>query len=211
MAITSVGYERAITYAELGVLLQYAGAQYSVFGADALAVSVGTGDRGLSVQTGKAAGQGIFDTSDAAVALTGAPVASGDRWDLVALRRDWTAKTSTPVIVQGTSAQAIPAARLSEPGVQDDQPLALVRFSAGQAAAQEILDLRVWHGDGGCFAKSRMVRDFLTRIGTRIYVTDRTYVLTVNSAGTPTWVTDSVITSTTAPSPADVPWLQIPA
>lgn len=211
MAITSVGYERAITYAELGVLLQYAGAQYSVFGADAFAVSVGSGDRALSVQAGKAAGQGILDTSDAAVVLTGAPVASGDRWDLVALRRDWTAKTSTPVIVQGTSAQAIPTARLSEPGVQDDQPLALVRFSAGQAAAQDIIDLRVWHGDGGCFAKSRMVRDFLTRVGTRIYITDRTYVLTVNNTGTPTWVTDSVITSTTAPSPADVPWLQIPA
>jgi hypothetical protein len=211
MAITSKGYERALTYAELGVLLQHAGAQYSVFSADSFAASVGVGDRVVSLQAGSAAGQGIFDTSDAPVPLIGAPVTAGDRWDLVALRRDWSAKTTTPVLLQGTASFALPAARVSNPGVQDDQPLWLIRFSAGQAAAQEFIDLRVWHGDGGCFAKSRMVRDFLTRIGTRIYITDRTYVLTVNSAGVPTWVTDSVITSTTAPSPADVPWLQIPA
>lgn len=210
MAITSVGFERAVTYAELGVLLQHAGAQYSVFGPDAFAVSAGTGDRVLDVQAGRAAGQGILDTSDAVEHLTGAPVASGNRWDLVVLRRDWGAKTTTPVLIQGTAAQEIPAARAAEPGVQDDHPIALVRFAAGNTAAQDIIDLRVWHGDGGCFAKNRMVRDFLTRIGTRVYITDRTYVLTIGSTGTPAWVTDSVIASPTAPTPADVPWLQIP-
>lgn len=210
MAITSVGYERAVTYAELGVLLAHAGAQYSVFGADAFAVAAGTGDRVLDVLGGRAAGQGILDSSDATEHLTGAPVASGNRWDMVVLRRDWVANTTTPVLVQGTATQEIPAARAIEPGVQDDHPLALVRFAAGQTAAQDIIDLRVWHGDGGCFAKSRMVRDFLTRIGTRVYIADRTYVLTIGSTGTPGWATDSVIFSPTAPSPADVPWLQVP-
>lgn len=210
MAITSVGFERAITYAELGVLLQHAGAQYSVFGADSFAVSVGTGDRVLNIQPGKAAGQGVLDESDAVVNLTGAPVPSGDRWDLVVLRRNWVGAVTTPLLVQGGASQVVPS-RSTDPGVEDDHPLALVRFSAGQTAAQDIVDLRVWHGDGGCFAKSRMVRDFLTRIGTRIFITDRTYVLTLNSSGAPTWVTDSVIVSTTAPTPADVPWLQIPA
>lgn len=211
MAITSVGYERAITYAELGVLLQHAGAQYSVFGPDSFAVSAGTGDRVLNVGAGQAYGQGVLDTSSAPMSLTGAVVASGDRWDLVVLRRDWAAKTTVPVLIQGTSVAAVPAGRLSNPGVQDDQPLALARFSAGQAAVQEIIDLRVWHGDGGCFAKHRLVRDFLTRVGTRVYITDRTYVLTIGSTGTPAWVTDTVIFSTTQPSPADAPWLQVPA
>lgn len=209
MTITSVGYERAVTYAELGTLLQHAGAQYSIFGADAFAVSVGTGDRVLNVQSGKAAGQGILDDSDAIANLTGATVASGERWDLVVLRRNWAAGTTTPLLIQGGATQTLPV-RSTDPGVEDDQPIALVRFAAGQSAAQDIVDLRVWHGDGGCFAKSRLVRDFLTRIGTRIYITDRTYVLTLNSAGVPTWVTDSVIYSSTQPTPIDVPWLQVP-
>lgn len=211
MAITSVGYERAITYAELGQIVQHAGAQYSVFGADAFAVSIGSGDRAVTVAPGRAEGQAILDTSDAAATLTGSAVSSGDRWDLVALRRDWATKVTTPIMIPGVATQSLPAGRVTEPGVRDDHPLALVRFSAGQSAAQDVIDLRVWHGDGGCFAKNRLVRDFLTRIGTRIYITDRTYVLTLNSAGQPTWVTDSVIFSTSQPTPADVPWLQVPA
>lgn len=209
MAITSVGYERAITYSELGELGRHAGVSYSVVGMDAFAVSAGSGDRVLNVQPGVASGQFIVDSSDAVVNLTGAPVATGDRWDLVVLRRNWTAKTSTIVLIQGSATQALPT-RSTNPGVQDDHPIALVRFSAGQTAVQQVIDLRVWAGDGGCFAKHRMVRDFLTRIGTRVYIVDRTYVLTISSAGALAWVTDTVIFSSAQPSPADVPWLQVP-
>lgn len=212
MAITSIGYERAITYAQLGVLLAHAGASYSVFGTDDFAVSAGVGDRALSVQPGQAYGMGILDTSDELVTLTGASVASGSRWDLVALRRNWTAGgvgATTPVLIQGGPTKVLPARSVTQ-GVEDDHPIALVRFAAGQAAVQEVEDLRVWHGDGGCFARSRMVRDFLTRIGTHLYINDRTYVRRINSSGSPEWATDTVIFSSTQPSPVDVPWLKVP-
>ena len=150
MAITSVGFERAVTYAELGVLLQHAGAQYSVFGPDAFAVSAGTGDRVLDVQAGRAAGQGILDTSDAVEHLTAAPVASGNRWDLVVLRRDWGAKATTPVLIQGTAAQEIPAGRadLHRQGIRAahlPHPEALVDHALGFEKHALGVDLAVVH------------------------------------------------------------------
>ena len=212
MAITSVGYERAVTYAELGALLAHAGAQYSVFGVDSFRCGINFGgpDRSVRVLPGRAAGQGVLDDLDAAVTLIGSPVTSGDRWDMVVLRRNWTAKTTDLVLVSGSSAKALPD-RSQEPGVEDDQPIALVRFSAGQPQAAEVIDLRVWHGDGGCTARDRLVLDYLDRIGTRVYLLDRTYVFAMRFDGNPQWVTDSVVVSAAAPTPADVPWLQIPA
>ena len=138
--ITSTGFDGTVDYAEWAALTSHMGAQYGVVGKDSFAVSVGVGDRVLNVQPGLAAGQGILDESDAVENLTGAAVASGNRWDLVALRRAWGSSTSTLVLIQGGSAASLPA-RSTTPGVQDDQPLALVRFSAGQTAAQEIIDL----------------------------------------------------------------------
>lgn len=211
MAITSVGYERAITYAELGSLIAHAGATYSVSGdASSFAVAVEDASTQILVRPGVAYGCGIIDTSDSIVTLTGTPPATGDRWDLVALRRDWAAKTSTPVLIAGGPTMTIPN-RNTEPGVLDDQPLALIRYSAGQAGPVTVRNLRVWRGSGGCFARDLLVRDYHTEIGTRIYISDRTYVLILDGIGQPKWVTDSVIFSTTQPSPADVPWLQIPA
>lgn len=212
MAITSKGYERALTYAELGTLLSHAGAQYSVFGVDSFrcGINFGGSDRSVRVLPGRAYGAGIVDDSSDAVILTGAPVGSGDRWDMVVLRRNWTAKTTALVLVSGSSTKVLPD-RSMNPGVEDDQPIALVRFSAGQTQAVEVVDLRVWHGDGGCTARDRLVLNYLDRIGSRIYLLDRTYVYAMQADGNPKWVTDSVVVSTAAPSPADVPWLQIPA
>ena len=209
MTITSTGYERAITYAQLGSMLAHAGTQYSVFDPEAFQVTPGPGAREVVVAAGTAYGQGILDISDAPVTLTGAPVTTGDRWDMVVLRRDWSAGETIPVLIQGGQTKALPP-RSTDPGDEDDQPIALVRFTAGQTAAQDFEDLRVWHGDGGCFAKSRLVRDYLTRVGTRLFIVDRTYVRALDSANNAKWVTDSVIFSTTQPSPADVPWLQVP-
>ena len=214
MAITSTGYERAITYAELGMLLAHAGAAYSVFGADSFAVWGGAGTREVLVQPGRVFGYGILDESDAVVSLTGSAVSSGDRWDLVALRRDWVAGTSTVVLIPGGGSQTLPA-RNTTPGVLDDQPIALVRFSAGQASVMDVVDLRVWHGPGGYFASSPLVRGYLEQLwgraafGVRVYVADRTYVRVLDAVGVARWVTDSVIVSSAAPVPADVPWLKV--
>lgn len=201
MTITSTGYHGTVDYADWAVMTSHMGAQYGVVGKDSYAVAVGSGDRVVTVQPGTAQGQGIVDISDAVVNLTGAPVASGNRWDLVALRRDWNAGggTSTLVLIQGGSAASIPT-RNTDPGILDDQPVALVRFSAGQTAAQEVIDLRVWHGDGGLAARHILVRDYLDRIGSRIWINGITWVIGFDATGQPGWVPDSVYVGTTAPT-----------
>ncbi|WP_374978090.1 hypothetical protein ACEYYH_10440 [Microbacterium trichothecenolyticum] len=203
MTIVSKGYEGTVNYADWALLTSHLGAQYSVFGADSFGVSFGAADREVIVAPGRAAGQGILDTSDAPVSLVGASVGSGSRWDLIALRRDWTTSETVPVLIQGAATKAIPATREDEPGSTDDQPLALVRFAAGQTAPQEVVDLRCWHGDGGVAAKDLLVRDFLTRIGTRVWIQGITWVLGFNSLGLPTWVPDSVYVGSTAPPYAE--------
>ncbi len=211
MTIISKGYEGTVNYADWAVLTSHLGAQYSVFGADAFAVSFGSGDREVLVAPGRAAGQGILDDSDTAVSLVGASVASGNRWDLIALRRDWATSESVPVLIPGSSTKALPVDRETDPGAQDDQPLALVRFAAGQTAPQEVVDLRCWHGDGGVVAKDLLVRDYLTRLGTRVWVQGITWVYGFNSLGTPTWVPDSVYVGTTAPPYAEnLAWIKVP-
>nr|WP_274635526.1 hypothetical protein [Microbacterium bovistercoris] len=214
MAITSKGYSGTVNYADWAQLASMLGAQYSVLGVGALAASAGTGDREVKVSAGSAAGQGILDTSDAVASLTGAAVASGSRWDLVALRRDWTANDnageSTLVLIQGSAAKAIPTREMG-PGVKDDQPLWLVRFTAGQTAPQEFVDLRCWHGDGGLAAKNLMARDYLTRIGTRVWIQGITWVLGFNSSGLAAWVPDSVVVSSTQPPYVEgLGWIKAP-
>lgn len=210
MTISSTGFDGTVDYAEWATLTSHMGAQYGVVGKDSFAVAIGAGDRVLTVQPGTAAGQGILDASDAVESLTGAPVASGNRWDLVALRRAWGSSTSTLVLIQGGSTASLPA-RSTNPGVEDDQPLALVRFSAGQTAAQEIIDLRVWNGDGGLAARHLLVRDYLDRIGTRIWINGITWVIGFDSSGNPTWVPDSVYVGTTQPPFAEnLVWVKKP-
>lgn len=191
MAIVSVGYEGTVDYADWAVLTSHLGAQYSVFGPESFAVSAGPGDREVRVAPGRAAGQGILDDSDSIVSLSAGPVASGNRWDLVSLRRDWAAKASTLVLTPGTSAIALPAGRQIGAGQTDDHPIALVRFAAGQTAVQEVIDLRVWQGDGGVVAKDPLVRGFLNRIGTRLWIQGVTWVLGFGADGLATWSSDN--------------------
>jgi hypothetical protein len=210
MTILSKGYEGSVDYAEWALLTTHLGAQYSVFGASAFAASAGPADREVLFQPARAAGQGILDDSDAVESLIGAPVASGNRWDMAVLRRDWSTNESQLVLVQGGPAKALPA-RSTTPGDEDDQPLYLLRFTAGQSAVQEMVDLRCWHGDGGVVARDLLARDYLTRIGTRVWIQGITWVLGFNSLGQPTWVPDSVWVSSTQPPYFDgLGWLKVP-
>ena len=214
MAITSKGYSGTVNYADWAQLASMMGAQYSVFGADAFKATAGTGDRQVKIATGTAAGQGILDVSDSTVTLTGGTVASGSRWDMIVLRRDWAANSnagqSSLTIIPGTGSKAIPTRQVGA-GTKDDQPLWLVRFTAGQTAPQEFVDLRCWHGDGGVAAKDMLARDYLTRIGTRVWIQGVTWVLGFNSAGTATWVPDTVVVSSTQPAYAEgLGWIRTP-
>lgn len=184
MAITSKGFERAISYDVLGELLTSTGSSYRVFEEDAFKVTAGAGSMQLSIAPGRASGRGIYNVSDETEIRPGTP---GSRWDTVALRRDWTTNTTDIVILQGNSTKAIkkdPAA--VGVGVLDDQPLALVRWAAGQTAVQEIVDLRVWASTGGAFAADPLALTYLTEIGTTVRIGSSLWVREIQ-VGVPTW------------------------
>ena len=65
-----------------------------------------------------------------------AVTASGQaRWDALVIRRDWTTRTATPVVVKGTAAavapEVLPAGLNDRPGDVHDQVLALVQITFG--------------------------------------------------------------------------------
>lgn len=125
---------------------------------------------GLNLAPGKAWGHGVFDESDAIITLTAVEPAS-TRWDLVAMRRDWTPASggpSAPVLIQGGTVEAIPAGRNNNPGTLDDQPLFLVLWTHGQTTPTALVDIRCWAGNGGLFAKSTHVLDYLSRVGATV-------------------------------------------
>lgn len=194
MAITSRGYSGSVSFEEWAAFSADLGFRYGVLEATAFDASAGAGTRQVKVAKGTAWGVGVLDVSDASVTLTGASVAGQSRWDMIALRRDWDTKATSLVLVQGDS-KAIPD-RNTDPGTKDDQPLWLVRWAAGQSAPQEFVDLRVWNGDGGMIANDRMVRNYMNRLGTVLWIQGEFWVRTFNSTGNPAWMSAPVFSGT---------------
>lgn len=174
MAITSVGYDGTIDEAQWAQMIKKVGSSdYGVVdGTDLRVTAVAGADRTVSIAPGTGWGHGVLDTLDANATIALDTVSSGSRWDLVALRRDWTgaAGTTTVVKVNGSSAQALPTGRLTGPGTVDDQPLALVKITAGQTQPSAILDLRCFAGNGGMAARDETVLTYLKQPGTSINI-----------------------------------------
>ena len=192
MAITSKGYAETVDYDDWAV----------------------HSDRQIMIAAGDAAGQGIYDVSSDAVPLVGTPVSSGDRWDMVVLRRHWasspTDSATSLVLISGGPTKALPARSIGA-GVEDDQPLWLARFTAGQAAVQDLIDLRCWHGDAGLLARDLLARDYLTRPGTRVNINGIWWLRTFDSTNNPVWVPDSVYVASSAPDyVAGLAWVKTP-
>jgi hypothetical protein len=145
MAIVSYGYDGAVNEQAWAVLSTFVGRDYAAAGSGDWQVGAINGvDRGVAVAPGLIYGRGVCDVNDAPIVLQGAVVTSGSRWDTVVARRNWAGAggSTTAVLVTGGTSQAIANGLNSQPGTLDDQPLALVRFAAGQLAPQEVIDLR---------------------------------------------------------------------
>lgn len=191
MAIISVGYAGTITDADWRrMAVSTVGAMYGVDDYASWRPTVGVGDRAVRIATGGGFGLGVRDVNDADVTLSLASVASGSRWDLIVARRNWTTSTTTFVVIQGTATKALPS-RNTGYGNLNDQPVALVRVAAGQAAVQEILDLRCIPGDGGLIAFDDLARSYLDRVGTVVRIGDVVWTRTINSLGSPVWVSST--------------------
>ncbi|MCT1363973.1 hypothetical protein [Microbacterium sp. p3-SID131] len=201
MTITSVGYAGTITDSNWRRMATAAvGSLYGVDDFTSFRVTAGPGDRALAIADGGAFGLGVRDESDTPIVLNGDPVASGSRWDLVVLRRDWNAKETTPLIIAGSPTKALPD-RYTGWGTMNDQPLALVRFAAGQSTAQEIVDLRCIPADAGVVAFDPLTLSYLDRVGTQVRIGDTLWTRTVNATGSPLWVSTDL---------TDTGWVNVP-
>lgn len=141
-------------------------------------------DRGVSIAPGTIWGDGVMtDFFDLTTIALPAPV-SGSVWHLIVARRDWSlGGTTTFTSIPGSATMELPAFE-NEPGIISDQPIALARVTAGSATVQELIDLRCWAGNGGVFAKSDLVRSYLTRIGTEVTINGSVWSLqVVNNTG----------------------------
>lgn len=187
MTITSVGYAGTVDDVDWPLVTRLAGgASYNLGGPGDFNATPGVGDRAVRIAAGVAAGAGVVDTSDAAETLLLPSVASGDRWDLIGLRRHWATGVSSVVRVGGGASKAIPS-RPNTPGVEDVQPLWLCRVRAGQTAVQEFVDLRVWVGDGGAYANDDLVRSYIDRVGTYIQVGAKRWARRIGTTGAAVW------------------------
>lgn len=192
VAITSKGYAGTIDDVDWSVVGKRLGVTYAVFGEDAFNLTQGPGDRQVVIGPGHATGHGVIDRSDSDVTLSAGVVATGSRWDMVVLRRNWSSKVTSLAIVAGSASKALPAREMRElpdgtVATLDEQPLWLVRFDAGQTAVQEVVDLRAWYANGGLTASDPMVRDYLTDLGTSIRIGGAEWNRTL-VGGIPAWV-----------------------
>lgn len=188
--VTYVGFDGTIDEYSWAYLVKYLGAEYSVGGAEDLAVAVVPGqDRTVSINFGQCYNHGVTATFGTASTLQLPIVASGSRWFLVAMRFDWQPPggTVTPVYVAGTADRAVPAGRLKFAGVQDDMPVALVQVTAGKQVPTAVVDLRVWAGNGGISAWDPLALAFLGRLGSRVLIGPDEWIYDLDAVDNPVW------------------------
>ena len=153
--------------------------------------AVAGADRTVSIAAGMGFGYGITDSTFENETIQLDSISSGSRWDLIAVRRDWTptAGESKFVKVNGGATAVIPGGRQATRGNIDDQPIALVQVTAGQTQPTSIIDLRTWSGDGGGFVGAHdLVRSYLNKTGTRININGVDWLRRVGANDTPEWV-----------------------
>lgn len=196
MALTSVYYDGYVT--ETDRAKNRAGVpDYGVYGVHDFEVKPHPSiPFAVIVTAGKAHGFGVTDEATTDQVVQCATVSSGTRWDLIATRRNWQPAAGGPselVAIQGGTTAAIPAARKTGPGVEDDQPLALVEWKSGLTAPNKIIDLRVWASNGGLYAKDDLVRTYLTGAGTEVNINGSLWVIRLGTNDALTWVKASEV------------------
>lgn len=197
VAFTSHGYDTttANPYTESAWAEAHPSIGLATYGvrspADWKVTAVAGADRTVSIAAGFGWGQGVTDKTVTNDTLQLDAITSGSRWDLIAVRRDWTptAGESRFVKVNGGATQAIPGGRNATPGNIDDQPIALVQVTAGQTQPSAIVDLRTWSGaGGGLIANDDLVRSYMNQTGTRININGVDWIRRVGANDLPEWV-----------------------
>jgi len=198
MAIVSAGYDGTVDEVQFAKMIPSVGSsQYGVAAAGDWKVSAHPSTaQAVNVAAGSGWGRGVFDASSSVVTVQCDPISSGTRWDLIVARRDWQPVNGSTVFakVTGGSSKTIPT-RLTNPGVQDEQPLALVQWTAGQTQPTSIVDLRCWAGNGGMVAKDALAKSYLNTVGAEVYIAGVVWRYALGTNDVASWVAAS--TSTT--------------
>lgn len=192
MAINSVGYDGVINEAQWADMIKKVGSgDYGVMDVnDWKVTSVSGADRTVSIGTGKGWGHGILDEFTTNITIQLDSVSSGSRWDLIAVRRNWSGVggATTVVKVNGTATKEIPVVRAKGPGTIDEQPIALVRVQSGSTAIQEIVDLRCWSANGGTFAMDILSLTYLDAVASTVTINNETWSRQIITGGAVAWV-----------------------
>jgi hypothetical protein len=192
MALTSVYYDGPVTETDRAQNL--AGApEYGVYGPEDFKVTAHPSiANAVIVKAGRAHGHGVTDTADIDQIVNCTPLSVGQiRWDLVVVRRNWQPALggpSTLAVLQAGATATIPAQRKVGPGVEDDQPLAFIKWQGGTSAPIEFIDLRVWQANGGTVGAHDLVRSYLNTVGTRIWINGIDWIRRLVANDTPEWV-----------------------
>jgi hypothetical protein len=189
MAITTGGYDGTINEVQFATMFP----RYSLLGPEDLKATTQAGDRIVSIGNGTALGPGTIDV------CTNLPTiqfnaATGTRWDLVVLRRDWQPPggLSEIKIIEGGTAQAYPAVGTAanqwnrRPGIMDDQPLYLQQVNGTLLGAR--IDLRCWNSHGGVTALHEMARTYLETVGAEVLIGQTRWQYVIGANSVPGWV-----------------------
>lgn len=192
MALTSVFYDGPSTDTDRAKYR--AGApDYGVIGVDDFKVSGHPSiPYALLVKAGEAHGYGVTDIAAEDQLVQCATLASGTRWDLIVDRRNWQPLLGGPstleVIQGGATIPNVQTLRTTGPGIEDDQPLALVKWVGGLNTPSQIIDLRCWVGNGGVVIADILARDYLARPGADVLLGSTTHRYTKGANGSWGWV-----------------------
>jgi len=196
MAIVTGGYDGTVDEVQFAALLH----RYSVVGPDDFKATTQAGDRIVAIGNGTALGPGTVDVASNLPTIQ-FTAATGTRWDLVVLRRDWQPPggTSEIKIIEGGTAQAYPTVGTAtnqwnrRPGIMDDQPLYLQQVNGTLLGTR--IDLRVWGSLGdGLVANDALVKTYLDRVGTEVRIGGERWTYDLGANNVPQWVSDEAVT-----------------
>ena len=189
MAITTGGYDGTINEVQFATMFP----RYSLLGPEDLKATTQAGDRIVSIGNGTALGPGTIDV------CTNLPTiqfnaATGTRWDLVVLRRDWQPPggLSEIKIIEGGTSQAYPAVGTAanqwnrRPGIMDDQPLYLQQVNGTLLGTR--IDLRAWSSHGGVTAAHEMAKTYLETLGAEVLIGQTRWQYVIGANSVPGWV-----------------------
>jgi len=197
MAITSIGYDGTIDETNVAQWLGYStSAAWGVNQPDSFAASTVAGQvlqvrikGGTQAAPATAWKSGLVDFMVGDATLQLAPVSSGSRWDMIVMRRDYQPPggVSSLQVIQGGASMTLPPREIND-GVIEDQPLWLVKVTAGQSVPTQYVDLRTFARNGGMTANHDLVRSYVGLLGTMIEINGIFWLRRVGANGAAEWV-----------------------